>query len=192
MQLSSISRALLGLALAALAPAALRAQTQPPARDTAAARPPAPVPAAPVAADTSRAAAAARITPKGAFLRSLVLPGWGQSAIGSPGRGSVYFAMEATSLWMVYKSRRKLGAAREQEEWLHETGQLEEERHTGLVNSREQQVEDWITLAGFVLLFNAADAFVAAHLGDFDARIGTLPTPRGLEVRATLPVGGRP
>src|SRR3954465_4791481 len=56
---------------------------------------------------------AGRISPRGAFLRSLVLPGWGQSAIGAPGRGAVYFGLEAGSLWMVYKSNQKLQEAKE-------------------------------------------------------------------------------
>jgi hypothetical protein len=43
----------------------------------------------------------------GAFLRSLILPGWGQAAVNQPVRGAFYFTMEATSLWMVYKAQSK-------------------------------------------------------------------------------------
>ncbi|HEX2191052.1 MAG TPA: DUF5683 domain-containing protein, partial [Longimicrobiaceae bacterium] len=133
------------------------------------------------------------VSPRGAFLRSLVLPGWGQSAVGSPGRGAVYFALETASLWMVYKSQRKLHYARRNQSYLREIGELEEDQQTGLVNSREEQMEDWITLSGFLLLFNAADAFVAAHLVDFDERIGVVPgRTGGAELRVTLPVGRRP
>jgi hypothetical protein len=191
-----------GLLAAALASVPAAAQVQPPApRDTVPATPPAApavaVPSDTVPADTAVAPRAATqadtvrgISPGGAFVRSLVLPGWGQSAVGSPGRGAVYFALETGSLWMVYKSHRKLAYARRQQAFLRETGEIEEDRQTGLVNSREQQLEDWITLSAFLLLFNAADAFVAAHLVDFDDRIGVVPgRDGGAELRVSLPVG---
>jgi hypothetical protein len=195
-----LRRAALGCALALAAASPLAAQVRPsaPPRDTAAAaprdtlvvRPPARPPAR---ADTAAADTVRRISPKGAFVRSLVLPGWGQSAVGSPGRGAVYFALETASLWMVYKSQRKLHFARRNQEYLREVGELEEDRQTGLVNSREEQLEDWITLSGFFLLFNAADAFVSAHLVDFDERLGVVPGRRGgADLQLSVPVGRRP
>jgi hypothetical protein len=186
------------LALAAASPAAAQVRPSAPPRDTAAAaprdtlvaRPPAPAAAR---ADTAAADTVRRISPRGAFLRSLALPGWGQSAVGSPGRGAIYFALETGSLWMVYKSQRKLHFARRNQEYLREVGELAEDRQSGLVNSREEQLEDWITLSGFFLLFNAADAFVSAHLVDFDERIGVVPGRRGgAEINVSLPVGRRP
>lgn len=195
-----LRRAALGcaLALAAASPVAAQVRPSAPPRDTAAAaprdtlvvRPPAPATAR---ADTAAADTVRRISPKGAFVRSLVLPGWGQSAVGSPGRGAVYFALETASLWMVYKSQRKLHFARRNQEYLREVGELEEDRQTGLVNSREEQLEDWITLSGFLLLFNAADAFVSAHLVDFDERLGVVPGRRGgADLQLSVPVGRRP
>src|SRR5213082_3587186 len=65
------------------------------------------------------------VSPRSAFLRSLVLPGWGQSSIGAPGRGAVYFALESGSLWMVYKSDQKLQEARELQSARREMGLLE-------------------------------------------------------------------
>ncbi|HEX2091572.1 MAG TPA: hypothetical protein VHG28_04185 [Longimicrobiaceae bacterium] len=177
--------------LAVLAARPSAAQVQPP-RDTAAARPPAAPPAATPAPATA-ADTVPRISPGGAFVRSLILPGWGQSAIGSPGRGSIYFAMEAGSLWMVLKSRQKLRDARVRERYLRDTGRLTDDQDSGRVNAREEQLEDWITLSAFLLLFNAADAFVAAHLVDFDERIRALPTlGGGVQLQASVPVGRRP
>lgn len=134
-----------------------------------------------------------RISPRDAFLRSLVLPGWGQSSIGAPGRGGIYFALEAGSLWMVYKSDRKLQQARDFERFQRATGQLTEGQVSGLVRDRRAQREDWVTLSIFWLFFSGADAFVAAHLRDFDAGVGALPTPDGgVQIQATIPVGNRP
>jgi uncharacterized protein DUF5683 len=131
-----------------------------------------------------------RISPRGAFLRSLVLPGWGQSAIGAPGRGAVYFGLEAGSLWMVYKSDRKLQESRRRDDALREQGLLQEGQVSGLTRDRRAQREDWITLSVFWLFFSGADAFVAAHLRDFDEHVNVEAAPTGgLQLEASLPVG---
>ena len=143
-------------------------------------------PAAAVPADT---AAPQGISPRGAFFRSLILPGWGQSAIGAPERGGVYFALEAGSLWMLYKSDRRLREALRMQRVQRETGALAPDARLPLVRDRQNQREDWITLSVFWLFFAGADAFVAAHLQDFDARVGGGPAPGGgVEMRATLPL----
>jgi hypothetical protein len=148
-------------------------------------------------ADTARAARPdtarrdGRISPRGAFLRSLVLPGWGQSEIGAPERGVVYFALEAGSLWMVLKSQHRLNQAYDREDILKRTGVIPEERTTGLVRARRAQREDWLALSIFWLFFSGADAFVAAHLQDFDVHVNAVPRPGGaLEVQASIPLGG--
>ncbi|HET6764489.1 MAG TPA: hypothetical protein VFH27_12485, partial [Longimicrobiaceae bacterium] len=133
------------------------------------------------------------VSPKGAFLRSMLVPGWGQSSIGSPGRGGVYFALEAGSLWMVYKAQLKVEDARRREHELRNSGMLEDGRQTGLLHSRLSQREDWITLSGFWLFFSGADAFVATHLANFNAHVGAIPRPDGaVQVQATVPVGKKP
>jgi hypothetical protein len=139
------------------------------------------------AADT---AAPGGITPRGAFLRSLVLPGWGQSELGAPVRGGVYFALEAGSLWMLYKSDRRLREALQAQRIARETGALAPTARLPLVRDRQNQREDWITLSLFWLFFAGADAFVAAHLQDFDVQVGGDPGPGGaLELRARVPFG---
>ena len=148
------------------------------------------------AADSARADSAARrgrITPRGAFLRSLVLPGWGQSEIGAPERGVVYFALEAGSLWMVLKSHRRLEQAYDREEILKRTGAIPETRTSGLVRSRRAQREDWIAISVFWLFFSGADAFVGSYLRDFDAAVEAGPGPSGgVQVGGSIPVGTRP
>ncbi|HEX2081356.1 MAG TPA: DUF5683 domain-containing protein [Longimicrobium sp.] len=130
------------------------------------------------------------VSPRSAFLRSLVLPGWGQSVLGAPGRGGVYFALEAGSLWMLYKSAQKLDEAYEIERIARETGELGIDQKHGLVRERENQREDWFTLSIFWLFFSGADAFVSAHLQDFEVHVNAVPRPGGgAELRATVPVG---
>lgn len=131
-----------------------------------------------------------RISPKGAFLRSLVLPGWGQSSIGAPGRGAVYFALESGSLWMVYTSNRKLSEAKRLQAAMREEGLIAPDADFGLVHSRRNQREDWITLSVFWYFFAGADAFVSAYLRDFDTHVRAAPGINGgTELQLSVPVG---
>jgi hypothetical protein len=174
--------------MACAAPRAAAAQDPAPA-DTA--RRPLQVRGDTVRADTTAQDSTFRITPRGAFLRSLILPGWGQSELGATGRGGIYFTLEAGSLWMYFKSAEKLQEARELETIARETGEIGPDAKHPLVRDRENQREDWLTLSIFWLFFSGADAFVAAHLQDFDVHVNAVPRPGGaLEVQATIPVGG--
>lgn len=178
----ALAVACLGLAAGLLAPAPAAAQD--PAPDSV--RAPQPRDARPPQPDTLPP----RISPRGAFLRSLVLPGWGQSELGATGRGGVYFTLEAGSLWMWFKTNQKLREARVEQQLLRETGQIAPDRRTALVRGRENQREDWITLSIFWLFFSGADAFVAAHLQDFDVHVNAIPQPGGaMQIQATVPVG---
>ena len=129
-----------------------------------------------------------RVSATGAFIRSLVIPGWGQSAAGSPGRGAFYFGVEGASIWMVLKTARNVSSARRQLKTLEDGARVELGMSQGLqgsaldqavkeykgvseastlVEDRSQQREDWMAVSIFFLLFGAADAFVTAHLQDF-------------------------
>jgi hypothetical protein len=174
----------LALALACLAPRAAAAQDPAP-RDTSRRAFEIRGDTVPVVPDSLL-----RITPRGAFLRSLVLPGWGQSELGAPGRGGIYFLLESGSLWMVLKTHQKLKEARALETIARESGEIGPTTKLPLVRDRENQREDWITLSIFWLFFSGADAFVAAHLQDFDVHVNAVPRPGGgTELRATVPVG---
>ena len=119
-----------------------------------------------------------RVSPMGAFLRSLVLPGWGQAAVDQPVRGAFYFTMEAASLWMLFKTQAKADAARR-------AGDEE------LAASRKDQKEDWIVMAVFWALFSGVDAWVSTHLWGFEGAV--VPPPDGspgVAVQYSVPVGG--
>jgi hypothetical protein len=155
-------------------------QRQPAPRDSATRRPPV----------TDSLQKRYRISPRGAFFRSLVLPGWGQSSIGAPGRGAVYFALESGSLWMVYKADQKLQEAKRLETARHADGSLAEGQSSGLVRARRNEREDWITLSVFWFFFSGADAFVSAQLRDFDTHVDVQPAREGgAQVMVSIPVG---
>lgn len=68
-------------------------------------------------------------------------------------------------------------------------------RLTRLSSARRQQREDWMVWAGFWILANGIDAFVAAHLADFPAEVDVEPVRRsgetGLRLGVRVPLGRR-
>ena len=152
------------------------------------------------------------ITPSGAFLRGSLIPGWGHAASGSLTRGAFYFGAESLAGWMLYKTARRLGVARDQARIWEErvTAQLmldgvtdpmeieallaEDEQVTrfrGLVNAREEQREDWFAVALFTLLLSGVDAFVSTHNLYFPEplTIEGDPVSGAVEVAVRIPVG---
>lgn len=136
------------------------------------------------------------VTPGGAFLRSLAIPGWGHAATGSHFRGAFYIAAHSGSVWMLAKSlaghreaRRFRGEEiRAVRELLQASGVSDPdsvrvladqdpgvEAWDELIESRSNQVEDWTAATLFILLLQATDAFVAGHLMDH-------PEPLSLQV----------
>jgi hypothetical protein len=102
------------------------------------------------------------ISPTGAFLRSLLLPGWGQSRLDRNVTAGLFISFEALAAAMVWKSQWQLEFARTRGKY---------------VQSHLQEREDWIVLLVFNHLLAAAEAYVSAHLWDFPPalRIEVLP-----------------
>lgn len=125
------------------------------------------------------------VSPLGALARSFVLPGWGQVAVDRPGRGAVYFTAEAASLFMVFKTHARLQAARR---GARDAG-VGPEGEDPLVESRTRQREDWIVLSVFLALMSGVDAWIGAHLHDFEPEL--VPPEdgsAGVELRYRLPL----
>ncbi len=144
-------------------------------------------------------------SPGGAFLRSIVVPGWGQAANGAYSRAAFYVVTEAAAGFMIFKTHRFLNSAKET------LALREAEAEAGLdifvlhpdtvfalvdnapgvqdardlVEARSQQREDWLAFGIFMLLLNGADAFVSAHLRDF-------PEPLEVETAVLPGAPGRP
>jgi hypothetical protein len=65
-------------------------------------------------------------------------------------------------------------------------------RARSLVDSREQQRQDWITGTLFLTLVSGVDAFVAAHLADAPVSLETAVTADGgVRLGVRVPVDGR-
>jgi hypothetical protein len=143
------------------------------------------------------------VSPTGAFLRAVLLPGWGHASIGSYTRGGFYFAAEVTTFWGLMRTNVRLAETRDRAvfreaalradlaaQGITDPDDIEAavdsdeglEDLNDLIISREDQQEDWAALGIFLLFLAGADAFVSAHLNDF-------PTPISLDAQP-LP-GGR-
>lgn len=173
----------------------------------------------------------APITPGGAFLRSVLVPGWGHAVTESYGRAGFYVAAQAGSLWMLVQTVGRHGLAKDalrverevarqralasiepvdppmdpedkeaREEYAAYLDQVtaaidsdpDVERGTALVDSRDQQVEDWAALSIFLVLLSATDAFVASHLADYPDPLSLDVRPGasgGAEVSVSVPLG---
>jgi hypothetical protein len=116
-----------------------------------------------------------RIRPMGAFLRSLLVPGWGQAVTGRPVAGTVFATWEGLSAMMTLKAQSEF-------HYLREAGSVN-------VGAKRQEVQDWLVLWIFNHLFSGAEAFVSAHLQDFpkDLRVRALPGGVGVSLPVPRP-----
>lgn len=151
------------------------------------------------------------VSPPGAFLRGAIIPGWGHMATGSLTRGAFYFGWETLTGWMIFKSHRRMGAARRRATlWEDQLtarllgegvapeevdAQLENDpelrRLRGLADARGEQREDWLAVGIFTMLLSGVDAFVSTHLQDFPEPLTVEgdPITGTVEVSVRLPVG---
>ena len=161
-RLSSI--ALLAAPVLAFSPASARAQRV----DSARVAPRAP------AVDTAAAAAIRPpLSPRRAFLYSLLLPGYGQSVLRRPGAGVIFVLTESIAIAMLRESRADLAEARALKRdtlvviGTDPNGQPITQRNSydqELIDVRRGHVEDWVAFIVANHLFAAADAYVAAQL----------------------------
>ena len=116
-----------------------------------------------------------RIRPIGAFLRSLLVPGWGQAATGRHVTGALFATWEGVAAMMTLKAQSEM-------HYLKETSSAN-------LTAKRQEVQDWIVLWVFNHLFSGAEAFVSAHLQDFpkDLKIRTFPGGIGISVPLSPP-----
>ena len=128
----------------------------------------APAPTRSTVADSSRF-----IKPGAAAWRSLVLPGWGQAASGHHVAGALFTTWEGVTIMMTLR-------AVQEEHYMRASG-------SASLDSKRQQVQDWIVLWVFNHLFAGADAFVAAHLQDFPKELKVEAAPRRIGISLPLP-----
>ena len=179
-------------------------------------------------------------SPRGAMIRSFLIPGWGQAATESYGRGGVFVAIRGSAVYMLLRTVARLGQARDVETRL--VGIATDSLHMliardtapdacmadpaacdaaralagdsssaiarfeaavgehqgvvtlrGLVESREDQRQDWIAYLLFFTLMDGVDAYVNRHLKDFPVGLSSSPRPDGgFAFTVSIPVGFPP
>jgi hypothetical protein len=137
------------------------------------------------------------LLPRTAFIRALVVPGWGHLSLGEHRRGAVYIALQTTSWFMLVKTIGRLGDARTAERGIEVLAidsvnramagdtalarRLQDpvaydralETYPGLsdarslVTSRTRHRQDWIVYTAVFTFAAAVDAYVTAHLAEF-------------------------
>ena len=112
------------------------------------------------------------IRPMGAFWRSLLIPGWGQSATGRNTTGAIFVVWEGVTAMMTLKAQQEAN-------YMKQIG-------SGSLNAKRQEVQDWIVLWVFNHLFSGAEAYVSAHLQDFPADLRIQAFPRGIGISLPL------
>jgi hypothetical protein len=155
-------------------------------------------------ADSARAGAASPrdralrppLSPRRAFLTSLVAPGYAQSVLGRPNAAAFFILTESIGLLMVRESAIELREARRLQDdsvALHFVDPVTGAPDTvyrparypeALVRARRAHLEDWIAALVANHLIAAADAFVAAHLWDVPVRVGLWRAGRGAVLAA--------
>ncbi len=151
------------------------------------------------------------MSPRRAFLTSLLLPGYAQTVFGRDRAAMLFTIIEVGSIGMARKSALDLAEARA---LAHDsvvatykidptTGLAIKDPKTGLpvpdtwiasrytpnrIKARRTHYEDWIAALIFNHLFSGADAYVAANLWDFNANIGAVSSARSVTVYATVSI----
>lgn len=170
-------------------------------------------PVGPVAPTPEVAPSPLGISPGRAFLRALLIPGWGHAAIGSYGRGGFYFTAQAATVYTALRARRRIGEAQDRVRFQEQNiraqlaaegitdaeaiqTRLDEDGTLGdlnnLLDSRQEQQEDLVALSLFLILISGVDAYVSAHLARFPEPldVGVTPTETGgVEVGVSIPIG---
>lgn len=108
------------------------------------------------------------VRPMGAFLRSLVLPGWGQVATGRPMTGATFVAWEGVTVMMTLKAQQEANYFKA--------------IHSANLRHKRQEVQDWIVLWVFNHFLSGAEAYVSAHLRDFPPDLKVRAFPGGIGV----------
>ena len=149
------------------------------------------------------------VSPRRAFLSSLILPGYGQTRLDRPNAAMLFSTIEVFSLGMAAKSARDLrdikSIPKDSVVSTYKTdpvtGKVALDPKTGQpvpatyvkspydadrVKARRVHYEDWIAALIFNHLFAAADAYVAANLWDFRAQVAASATPSSARIGATI------
>jgi hypothetical protein len=136
------------------------------------------------------------LSPRRAFLYSLVLPGYAQAVLGRPTAGALFVLSESIAIALLRESNAELRQARRfQSDSLLKLGRdpvsgalvtVPAPHGDELINLRRGHREDWVAFLIANHLFAGADAYVAAHLWDLPSQVSVRASDQGTVVSARL------
>lgn len=154
------------------------------------------VPVATPVDTTVRAFSGPPLSPRRAFLYSLVLPGYAQSILKRPTAGAIFAVAEIIGVTMLRESNAELRQARRlRSDTLTVIGFDPDTRapitaratfNDELIDIRRAHREDWVAALIANHFFAGADAYVAAHLWDLPAQVALRQTENGTALVARL------
>jgi hypothetical protein len=119
-------------------------------------------PAAPVAADSSRA-----ILPGRALLRSAIVPGWGQAYVGHYGKAGILFGGAVTTVGLALRADGRVGDLTARRPLTPDP--IERDLLESDIEHWRSERRRWILWSAAVWIYSMLDAYVDAQLHDFDA-----------------------
>jgi hypothetical protein len=139
------------------------------------------------------------MSPRRAFLSSVILPGYAQSRLGRPTASILFATVEVLALGMARKSAQDMREAeRAPKGYIYTAYSIDPVTGVGTpsdsvasrftdsrVRARHLHYEDWLALIAFNHIIAGADAYVAANLWDFKANVSVNPTDRGVALVAS-------
>ena len=150
----------------------------------------------PIVVDTSaKPIPAPPLSPRRAFLYSLLVPGYAQSVLGRPTASAIFVLSESIAIAMLRQSKLELDEARRLRAdsltfiGVDASGSpiLARSGYTDdLVDARRSHVEDWVAYLIANHLFAAADAYVASHLWDLPTQVSIRQGSAGTVVAARV------
>ena len=149
---------------------------------------------------TSRDSVRPPLSPRRAFLYSVVVPGYSQSVFGRHKAAAMMLFVEALSIAMIRESAADVREARRMRGDSIVVSYVDPNTGTAItqpvlasrrfdepfVRTRLSHLEDWIAFLIGNHLFSGADAFVAANLWDVPTQLGLRLTPNGVSIGARL------
>jgi hypothetical protein len=148
-----------------------------------------------------------KVSPRRAFLTSLLVPGLMQVRLDRPKAATLFSVVEVGTIAMSVKSWKDLDKAKAARLDTIGTAVLDAEGKpvidsvtgqpkmtfgprdpnlVGRIKARRTHLEYWIAAVVFNHLFAGADAYVAANLSDFDANVQVSSTERGMQLMARV------
>lgn len=126
------------------------------------------------------------VSPTGAVLMTPLFPGWGQLYADNSWRGALAFGVEMF-YWTNLLSRDRQAVRARDFAQTFESGSANRERYDAIAEENWEQMRDFAWWSGGVLLIIALDAYVGAHLFQFDEN--PVPVPNRWDDQFG-PVGG--